>query len=175
LSDFYPSCHSLLHLWIPLGALLVASSCVNEQNCDILLRYTSTGDVLKSNEVEMKTKYHVGNGGFSSSCSGTAERWALSGSCLIFGWLDVVEDMSSLIFDCEDRCQHFVSQLRTKIGPYLLKCVKLLFEMLDEIDQDRDFVIDLHNRLLNWDKNGQGCGIFGDVILGMKKKFKLPL
>ncbi|CAL5044576.1 unnamed protein product [Urochloa decumbens] len=175
LSDFYPSCHNLLHLWIPLGVLLVASSCVDEQNCGILLRYTSTGHVLKSNEVEMKTKNHVGSGGFLSSCSGTAERWVLSGACLIFGWLDVVEDMSSLIFDCDDRCQHFVRQLRTKTGPYLLKCVQLLFEMLAEADQDRDFAIDLHNRLLNWDKNGQGYGIFGDVILKMKKKFKLAL
>lgn len=82
--------------------------------------------------------------------------------------------MSSLILDREDTCQHFLSQLRTKTGPYLLKCVKFLFEMLDEADQDRDFVIDLHNRLLNWDKHGQGCEIFGDVILKMNKKFKLP-
>jgi len=83
--------------------------------------------------------------------------------------------MSSLIFYCEDKCQHFVSQLKTKTGPYLLKCVKLLVEMLDDADQDRDFAIDVHNRLLNWDKNGQGCEIFGDVILKMNKKFKVPL
>ncbi|RCV20674.1 hypothetical protein SETIT_4G075500v2 [Setaria italica] len=174
LSDFLPSCHNLLHLWIPLGVLLVSYSCVNEQNCDMLLRYASTGQALKSNEVQMKTNDHVSNDGFLSSCSGTADRWALGGSYLIFGWLDVVEDMSSLILDPEDRCQHFLSQLRTKTGPYLLKCVKFLFEMLDEADQDRDFVIDLHNRLLNWDKHGQGCEIFGDVILKMNKKFKLP-
>ncbi|OEL34350.1 hypothetical protein BAE44_0004631 [Dichanthelium oligosanthes] len=175
LSDFHPSCHNLLHLWIPLGVLLVSSHCVNEQNCDMLLRYTSTGQVLKSNEVGMKTKDHVSDDGLPITCSGTAERWALSGAYLIFVWLDVVEDMSSLIFDCEDRCQHFVSQLRTKTGPYLVKCVELLFEMLDEADLDRNFVIDLHNRLLSWDKNGQGCEIFGDVILKMNKKFKLPL
>ncbi|TKV90994.2 hypothetical protein SEVIR_9G065600v4 [Setaria viridis] len=174
LSDFLPSCHNLLHLLIPLGVLLVSSSCVNEQNCDMLLRYASTGQVIKSNEVQMKTNDHVSNDGFTSSCSGTADRWALGGAYLIFGWLDVVEDMSSLILDREDTCQHFLSQLRTKTGPYLLKCVKLLFEMLDEADQDRDFVIDLHNRLLNWDKHGQGCEIFGDVILKMNKKFKLP-
>jgi len=47
--------------------------------------------------------------------------------------------------------------------------------MLDDADQDRDFAIDVHNRLLNWDKNGQGCEIFGDVILKMNKKFKVPL
>ncbi|KAF8732888.1 hypothetical protein HU200_015237 [Digitaria exilis] len=171
LSDSHASYHNLLHMWIPLGVLFASSSSVNEQNCDMLLRYTSTGRVLKSNEVEMKTKAHVTNDGFLSSSSGTAIRWALNGAYLIFGWLDVVEDMSSLVFDCEDRRHHFVSQLRTKIGPYLLECVKTL----DEADQDIDFVIDLHNRLLNWVKSGQGCEIFGDVILKMNKKFKSPL
>ncbi|RLN12052.1 hypothetical protein C2845_PM09G03030 [Panicum miliaceum] len=78
-------------------------------NCNMLLHYASTGQVLKSTEVETKTKDHASNDGFSSSCSGTAQRWALSGAHLIFGWLDAVEDMSSLIFDCEDRCQHFVN------------------------------------------------------------------
>jgi hypothetical protein len=175
LSDFHPSCHNLLHLLIPLGVLLVSSSCVNEQNCNMLLHYASTGQVLKSTEVETKTKDHASNDGFSSSCSGTAQRWALSGAHLIFGWLGAVEDMSSLIFDCEDRYQHFVNQLKTKTGPYLLKCVTLLVEMLDDADQDRDFAIDLHNRLLNWDKNGQGCEIFGDVILKMNKRFKVTL
>ena len=175
LSDFHPSCHNLLHLLIPLGVLLVSFSCVNEQNCYMLLHYASTGQVLKSTEVEMKTKDLATNDGFSSTSSGTAHRWALSGAHLIFGWLDVVEDMSSLIFYCEDKCQHFVSQLKTKTGPYLLKCVKLLVEMLDDADQDRDFAIDVHNRLLNWDKNGQGCEIFGDVILKRNKKFKVPL
>ncbi|XP_062228045.1 uncharacterized protein LOC133926240 [Phragmites australis] len=174
LSDFRPSCHNLLHLWILLGVLLVSSSCVNE-SCDMLLRYTSTGQVLESNEVHIKTKDHVGNDGFAASCRGIAERWALSGAYLIFGWLDIVEDMSSVIFDCEDICHRFVSQLRTKTGPYLLKCVKLLLEVLDEADQDRDYVIDLHNRLLNWNKNGQCCEAFKDVILQMNKKFNLPL
>ncbi|XP_072147351.1 uncharacterized protein [Setaria viridis] len=154
--------------------LPTAADSETNSNCDMLLRYASTGQVIKSNEVQMKTNDHVSNDGFTSSCSGTADRWALGGAYLIFGWLDVVEDMSSLILDREDTCQHFLSQLRTKTGPYLLKCVKLLFEMLDEADQDRDFVIDLHNRLLNWDKHGQGCEIFGDVILKMNKKFKLP-
>jgi len=141
----------------------------------MLLHYASTGQVLKSTEVEMKTKDLATNDGFSSTSSGTAHRWALSGAHLIFGWLDVVEDMSSLIFYCEDKWKHFVSQLKIKTGPYLLKCVKLLVEMLDDADQDRDFAIDVHNRLLNWDKNGQGCEIFGDVILKMNKKFKVPL
>jgi hypothetical protein len=174
LSDFLCSCHNLLHLWIPLGVLFVSSSCVNEQNCDMLLHYASTGQVLKLNEVQMKRNDHVSNGGFLSSCSGTAERWALGGAYLIFCWLDVVEDMSSLVLDREDRCQHFLGELKIKTAPYLLKCVNLLFEVLDEADQDRDFIIDLHNRLLSWDKHGQGCEIFGDVILKMNKKFNLP-
>ncbi|XP_066372072.1 uncharacterized protein [Miscanthus floridulus] len=174
-SDLHPSYFNLLHQWIPLGVLLVSSSCVNEQNCDILLRYTSTGQVLGSNEAQIKTKDHASNDGFLGSCIGTAERWALIGAYHIFGWLDVAEDMSSLIFDCEDRCCCFVSQLRNKTGPYLLKCVKSLFKVLEQGNQDKDFVIDLHNRLLNWNKNGQGCEIFGDVILEMNKRFNLPV
>lgn len=175
LSDLHPLYFNLLHQWIPLGVLLVSPSCVNEQNCDILLRYTSTGQVLESNGARVKTKDDATNDGFLGSCIGTAERWALTGAYLIFGWLDVVEDMAPLIFDCEDKCHSFVSQLRNKTGPYLLKCVKSLFKTLEQPNQDKDFVIDLHNRLLNWDKNVQGCEIFGDVILEMNKKFNLPL
>ncbi|KAL6606199.1 hypothetical protein ACP70R_041852 [Stipagrostis hirtigluma subsp. patula] len=170
LSDFRPLCHNLLHLWIPLGVLLVSPSLVNEQSCDMLLRYASTGQVLESNEVQMKTKEHVSNNGFPASCRRIAERWALSGAYLIFGWFDIIEDMSSVIFDCEDTCCRFVSQLRTKMSPYLVKCVKLLLEALDESDHDRDFVIDLHDRVLNWNKNGQCCEAFEDVILHMNKK-----
>ncbi|KAJ1258030.1 hypothetical protein BS78_10G042600 [Paspalum vaginatum] len=174
LLDGCPTPQNLLHLWIPLGVLLVSSSCVNEQNCDMLLRYTSTGQVMGSTEAQIKAKEHVTNGALLGSCGGTVERWALSGAYLIFGWLDLVQDMS-VIFDCEDRYQHFISQLRTKTGPYLLKCVKLIFEALDQADQDRDFVTDLHNRLLKWNKNGKGCEIFADAILEMNNRFNLPL
>lgn len=104
-----------------------------------------------------------------------AERWALIGAYLIFVWLDVVEDMSSLIFGCEDRCHRSVSQLRNKTAPYLLKCVKSLFKVLEQANQDRDFVIDLHSRLLNWNQNGQGGEIFRYVILEMSKKINLSL
>ncbi|WVZ82485.1 hypothetical protein U9M48_029742 [Paspalum notatum var. saurae] len=175
LLDGRPTRQNLLHLWIPLGVLLVSSNCLNEQNCDMLLRYTSTGQVLGSNEAQIKTKKHGTNGALLGSCGGTVERWALSGAYLIFGWLDLVEDMSSVIFDCEDKYQHFISQLQTKTGPYLLKCVKLIFEELDQADQDRDFVTDLHNRLLKWNKNGKGCEIFADAILEMNNRFNLPL
>jgi hypothetical protein len=75
------------------------------------------------------------------------DAWALRGAYFIFGWLDVVENMSSVIFNSEDACHRFVSQLRTKISPYLLRCVALLLEVLDERDQDTDFAIDLHDRL----------------------------
>uniref|UniRef100_A0A0A9EKN0 Uncharacterized protein n=1 Tax=Arundo donax TaxID=35708 RepID=A0A0A9EKN0_ARUDO len=165
----------MLHLWIPLGVLLVSSSCVNEQSCDMLLRYASTGQVLESNAVQIKTNNHANNDGFSTSCRDVSEQCALSGAYLIFGWLDIVEDMSSMIFDCEDACHRFVSQLRTKTDPYLLKCVKLLLEVLDVADRDRDSVTDLHNRLLNWNKNGHCCEAFEDIILQMNKKFNLPL
>ncbi|KAL5660641.1 hypothetical protein ACJX0J_027766, partial [Zea mays] len=109
LADLHPSNFNLiLHQWIPLGVLLISPSCANEQNCDILLCYTSTGE---------------------DSAALIAERWALIGAYLIFIWLDVVEDMSSLIFGCEDRCHRSVSQLRNKTAPYPAQA-----------NQDRDFV-----------------------------------
>jgi hypothetical protein len=115
--------------------------------------------------------------GLSASGQATAERWALRGAYFIFGWLDIVESMFSMIFNSEDACHRFVSQLRTKISPYLLRCVALLLELevLDERDQDTDFVIDLHDRLLYWSKSGKSCKEFEGVILQMKKRFNLPL
>ncbi|TVU12600.1 hypothetical protein EJB05_46251, partial [Eragrostis curvula] len=175
LSDFRLSCQNLLYLWIPLGVLLVSSSCVNEQSCDMLLHYTSTGQVLEANALQRKTKDCVRNDILSASGRGMAERWALRGAYLIFGWLDIVEGMLSVVFDYEDMCHRVVSQLRTKTGPYLLRCVTLLLEVLDGADQDRDFVIDLYDRLLNWSKNGQSSKAFEGVIIQMKKKFNLPL
>lgn len=175
ISDFRPSCQNLLNLWIPLGVLLVSPSYVNEQSCDMLLHYTSTGQVLEANEVQKKTKGCVSNDGFLASARAMAEGWALSGAYLILGWLDIVEDMLSVIFDSEDVCHHFVSQLRTKTGPYLLRCVALLLEELNEGDQDADFAVDLHDRLLYWSKNGQSCKEFEGAILQLKKKINLPL
>ncbi|KAL6839599.1 hypothetical protein ACP4OV_030538 [Aristida adscensionis] len=168
-SDFHSICRNLLHLCIPLGVLLASSSCVDEQSCNMLLRYASTGQVLDTNEAQIRRKYHDSSSGFSASCRGTAESWALSGAHLIFGWFDIVEEMSSAIFYCDDTFHRFVNQLRTKTSPYLLQCVKLLLVVLDESDQDRDFVTDLHGRVLNWNKNGQCSEAFEDVILHMKK------
>jgi hypothetical protein len=68
----------------------------------------------------------------------TTERWALRGAYVIFGGLDIVENMFSVIFNSEDAYHRFVSQLRTKISPYMLRCVALLLEVLDERDQDTD-------------------------------------
>uniref|UniRef100_A0ACD5ZRP4 Uncharacterized protein n=1 Tax=Avena sativa TaxID=4498 RepID=A0ACD5ZRP4_AVESA len=173
MSDAPLSCPNFLHLRIPLGALLVSSSCISEQDCNMLLHYTSTGLVLQPNEVQIKTKDHSGYAGFSSTYRGFTERWALNGACLIFGWLDIIDDISAAIFECEDTCRHFVSELRTKTGQYLLKCVNLL---LNQAGQDKDFIIDLRDRLLNWNNKGQnfdGCEAFKDVILQMNTKVLL--
>uniref|UniRef100_A0A0E0DX03 Uncharacterized protein n=1 Tax=Oryza meridionalis TaxID=40149 RepID=A0A0E0DX03_9ORYZ len=172
LSDL-PIHFNFLHLWVPLGILLVSSSFVNDQDCDMLLRYSSTGQVLESNEVQRKTKDHICNDSFSASCKGFTETWASAGASLVFGWLDVIINMSAVIFEREDICERFVSQLKTKTNPYLLKCVYSLLEVLDEASQ-RDFLVDLHDRLLNWNKKGQsfdGFEAFEDIILCMNKKF----
>ncbi|KAF7106616.1 hypothetical protein CFC21_107334 [Triticum aestivum] len=166
------SCPNFLHLRVPLGVLLVSSACISEQDCNVLLHYASTGLVMESKEGQTKRKDQAGNDVFSSSRGGSSERWALSGACLIFGWLDIIEDMSAVIFECEDTCRHFVSQLRTKTGPYLLKCVNLL---LNEAGHDKDFVIDLRDKLLNWTNKGQrfdGCEAFKDVIVQMNAKIQ---
>lgn len=174
LSGFPPSCISFLHLQIPLGVLLVSSSCVKDHDHDVLLHYASSGLILEADKVQTKTKDHVGNHGFSASRRGFTERWALSGACVIFSWFDVIDDMSAVIFECEDTCQHFVSELRTKTSPYLINCVNLV---LNEAGQDKDSVIDLHDRLLDWNnklKSFDGCEAFKDVILQLKKKVLLP-
>uniref|UniRef100_A0A0E0IPR1 Uncharacterized protein n=1 Tax=Oryza nivara TaxID=4536 RepID=A0A0E0IPR1_ORYNI len=172
LSDL-PIHFNFLHLWIPLGILLVSSSFVNDQDCDMLLHYSSTGQVLESNEVQRKTKDHICNDSFSASCKGFTETWASAGASLVFGWLDLIINMSAVIFEREDICDHFVSQLKSKTNPYLLKCLYSLLEVLDEASQ-RDFLVDLHDRLLNWNKKGQsfdGFEAFEDIILRMNKKF----
>ncbi|KAM0931822.1 hypothetical protein ACQ4PT_000103 [Festuca glaucescens] len=173
ISDVPLSCPNFLHLQILLGVLLVSSSCISEQDCNVLLHYTSTGLVLESKEVQTKTKDHFGYDGFSSTYRGFNERWALRGACLIFRWLDIIDDMSAAIFECEDTCRHFVSELRTKTCPYLLKCVNLL---LNQAGQDKDLIIDLRDRLLNWSNKGQsfdGCEAFKDVILQMNTEVML--
>uniref|UniRef100_A0A0D9WLY3 Uncharacterized protein n=1 Tax=Leersia perrieri TaxID=77586 RepID=A0A0D9WLY3_9ORYZ len=173
LSDFIPICSNFLYFWILLGILLVSSSFLDDQDCDMLLHYTSTGQVLLSNETQRKVKDHVSNDQFSASCKGYTERWASAGASLIFGWLDLIVNMSAVIFECEDICDRFVSQLKSKTSPYLLKCVHSLLEVLDEANH-RDFLVDLHDRLLNWNRKGQsfdGFEALEDIILHMNKKF----
>ncbi|KAE8772204.1 hypothetical protein D1007_55786 [Hordeum vulgare] len=55
------SCPNFLHLRVPLGVLLVSSACISEQDCNVLLHYTSTGLVLESKEVQTKRKDQAGN------------------------------------------------------------------------------------------------------------------
>ena len=140
----------------------------------MLLHYTSSGLVLESKEVQTKTKDYACYDGFSSTRRGFSETWALSGAGLVFSWLDIIDDMSAAIFECEDTSHHFVSQLKTKTSPYLLKCVNLL---LNQAGQGKDFVIDLRDRLLNWTSKGQsfdGCEAFKDVTLRMSTAILLP-
>ncbi|KAI4973938.1 hypothetical protein ZWY2020_041719 [Hordeum vulgare] len=54
------SCPNFLHLRVPLGVLLVSSACISEQDCNVLLHYTSTGLVLESKEVQTKRKDQAG-------------------------------------------------------------------------------------------------------------------
>ncbi|KAJ0964523.1 hypothetical protein J5N97_025661 [Dioscorea zingiberensis] len=172
---------NLLLIKVPLGILLSCpSDDLDEKNCDLVLHYASTGDILNLEELQSGRNSYYNN---HTSCSGGIYgKSALDGIILVFNLIDIVEYISVFLFDCEDTQFDFVGHVRGNVSSYLLHCVKVLNDFQSEqfqIDEfgGRDTLLDLYRRLMHWrDQSKKTFGeyrVFDDFLDNFAKRFCL--
>ncbi|XP_038986342.1 uncharacterized protein LOC103709624 isoform X2 [Phoenix dactylifera] len=178
-TSMYPN---LLSAKIPLGIFITSLSDINEKDCELLLHYAASGEIKQVKEMQRKAKGCIGHDEFTPWSADDATKWALNGACLVFNLLDLIEDMSVMLFDCEDTRVDFLHQMKGKASRYLLKCVKLLFEcecheFYNGAIGVRDNVLDLYRRLVTWRQQGpegfEGYKAFDDVVDDFAKRFRI--
>ncbi|CAL9067125.1 uncharacterized protein LOC135607877 isoform X2 [Musa acuminata AAA Group] len=170
---------NLLLARVPLGILLVSPSYLDELGCEILLHYAATGETMLVKEIR-KLKDHYGYSDLGVLFHSDPSKWALKGACLVFNLLDVIEDMSIMLFDSEDNRIGFVNQMKGKAGRFLIRCLRMLLNH-QEIQIDGvavgDMMLDAHHRLLKWNKLGlgmfEGYKEFDDFVGELSKRCQL--
>ncbi|XP_020704358.1 uncharacterized protein LOC110115458 isoform X2 [Dendrobium catenatum] len=162
---------------IPLGILILYQDILSDSECELLLYYATTGEILQHEEDQMKiSNYHEHEIAFCYGSDG--RKWAFDGACLVFSLFDIVEEMSVMLFDCEATRLDFICHLKGKVCNYLLRCVEMLLQLciqqLVEVS-GRVGLLDLFRRLIQWKQQGRevftGCEKFNDLVDGFKKKF----
>ncbi|XP_057967887.1 uncharacterized protein LOC131157617 isoform X2 [Malania oleifera] len=144
---------------IPLGILIGGSRHINEDGCEVLLHYVTTGTILKSRTCQTaglkRMKQHPEQHEDSITCTEeSAKKEAVAGACLVFNLTDVAESMSASMFEMEERGLDFVCQLKARVNKYLLKCVRRILQI--KIDQDGvQMLTDICNRLVRWRHQGR--------------------
>ncbi|KAJ8464759.1 hypothetical protein OPV22_027311 [Ensete ventricosum] len=114
---------NLLLARVPIGILLASPSYLDELGCEILLHYAATGETMQLKEMQ-KLKDHYDYGDLGVLFNGAPSKWAVKGACLVFNLLDIIEDMSIMLFDSEDNRIGFVKQMKGKAGFHgILVCV----------------------------------------------------
>lgn len=170
---------NLLLARVPIGILLVSPSYLDELGCEILLHYAATGETMLVKEIR-KLKDHYGYTDLGVLFHGDPSKWALKGACLVLNLLDVIEDMSIMLFDSEDNRIGFVNQMKGKAGRFLIRCLRMLLDH-QEIQIDGvavgDMMLDVHHRLLKWNKLGlgmfEGYKEFDDFVGELSKRCQL--
>ncbi|KAJ4957973.1 hypothetical protein NE237_025084 [Protea cynaroides] len=149
-----------LYRRIPLGILIGYSNYLDEEGCELLLHYAANGEILWSvetktngfNYMNQKFEGHDGNEGLNR-WSEESYKWkeAVAGASLVFNIFDLFEDISTSIFEIEERCLDFISQLKFKVVRYLVKCIKELLQFRTDANEGGvQMLMDLHSRLAWW-------------------------
>ncbi|XP_048133999.1 uncharacterized protein LOC115749212 [Rhodamnia argentea] len=155
---------SMMFREIPLGILIGQSSFMEEDVCELLLHYASTGRILqpgKTKKVELKDIRSYSEGPVSAVWNDDCvKEEAIRGARLIFELTDIVENMSSSMCETEESELGFICRLKERTVGYLVKCIKSLIQ-LETFEGKSSMLLDLHRRLLQWKHNG-------------RKQFKVP-
>lgn len=155
---------SMMFREILLGILIGQSSFMEEDACELLLHYASTGRILQPGKTKRAGLKHIR----SYSEGPVSALWnddcvkeeAIRGACLVFKLTDIVENMSSSMCETEESEVGFICRLKERTVGYLVKCIKSLIQ-LETFEGKSSMLSDLHRRLLQWKRNEQ-------------KQFKIP-
>ncbi|PKA63333.1 hypothetical protein AXF42_Ash005228 [Apostasia shenzhenica] len=170
---------SKLFTQIPLGILISCPNFLKDKECELLLYYATTGDISHFSDVHTDADEHHERD-FSSPSGTEGRKWGLDGTRLVFSFSDIIEDMSAMLFDCENTRLDYICLLKGKICGYLLRCVKEFLNIyVPNLGEHRGSVdlLDLVKRLTMWKQQGRevfdGCEEFDDFVNGLATKVSL--
>lgn len=144
---------------IPLGILLGSLNYLDVGACELLLHFATTDGIFQSREVEssslkkMKSN-HEGQKEIIELVDDYTREEAIRGVCLVFSLTEIVESMSTSLFETEEAGVNFICQMKMCVGKYLIKCIKKLIQLKIYEDQNQ-LVVDLCERLNQWTHQGQ--------------------
>ncbi|CAK7352638.1 unnamed protein product [Dovyalis caffra] len=148
--------HDRLFRRIPLGILIGSSGYMNEDGYELLLHYAATSRILSSHGTENTSLNHVNQNSSRPEqlIGGINKKEAVSGACLVFSLIDVVEKMSVSLFETEESRVGFICMVKLRAGRYLIKCIKSLIQF--NVDEDGvPMLLDLQGRLERWRHQGK--------------------
>ncbi|XP_071689345.1 uncharacterized protein [Rutidosis leptorrhynchoides] len=150
---------------ITLGILIGCSGSINDDECESILHYVSTGTILHTKESRCAGLKHKRRN--FEFIDGSSLKEAVAGACTVFYLTDIAERMSDTIFETREVAVDFICSIKLRTVKYLLKCVKRLLEF--EFHQNNDILIkDLKRRMLQWRYQGNdifhGYKDFDDAI-----------
>ncbi|KAJ0030730.1 hypothetical protein Pint_13389 [Pistacia integerrima] len=144
---------------IPLGILVGFPSCINEDGCELLLHYAATGRIIHLGETSGVGLKH--GKGIAHELEDSVlfpakfnKREAIAGAFLVFSLTDIIESMSTSLYETDERGVDFICQVKIKAAKYLINCIKRQIQL--HIDEDGvQTLIDLSSRLMRWRHQGQ--------------------
>ncbi|KAG0503513.1 hypothetical protein HPP92_003585 [Vanilla planifolia] len=105
-----------LFIKVPLGMLILCPEMLSIEECELLLYYATTGEIFLAREMQTESSHY----------NRDARNWALNGTCLVFSLFSIIEEMSAVLFDCEETRLDYMCHLKGKVSKYLISCVKML-------------------------------------------------
>lgn len=150
---------NMLFRRIPLGILIDVSHNIDEDGCEVLLHYATTGTVLEPSKSQFgglkHMKLHLERQEDSITWpTAHARKEAMAGASLVFKLTDIAERISDFTFEAEDGLD-FVCKLKARMDRYLLKCVK----RLSGYKIEKMMATDLCIRLTRWRHQGRDVSL----------------
>ncbi|KAL8160856.1 hypothetical protein V2J09_012345 [Rumex salicifolius] len=153
---------------IPLGVLLVYSNYINNDECNLLLHYGATGQIVSS----WNSPYVVHE---LKNLDEIDTKEAIVGACFVFDLTEAIENMSATLFDTEEEAQGFIHQIKERTEKYLLICIKTLLKarVMPQM------LMDLYSRILQWRCQGEDSPLesqeLNEAVTALKEKVPLCL
>ncbi|KAK9099294.1 hypothetical protein Syun_026339 [Stephania yunnanensis] len=161
---------------IPLG-IFIGYSNINEEGCELLLHYASTGTILESTRtlnLDWRPAKHNLKGNDDDNFSKSSKD-AKAGTLLMLNLFDTIEEITISLFSTEEIGLNFFGQLKTKAVGFLVKCVRKLLQVnINEGKSEILMLSDLYKRLIRWRHQGredfEGCIALDETVSALSCK-----
>nr|GMD52588.1 uncharacterized protein LOC109169005 isoform X1 [Ipomoea batatas] len=143
---------NILYRKIPLGILLGYSDRISSMESELLLHYAATGTLHTLKHIKYNDEWRRGQVTLTDKYT---RKEAVAGASIAFHLTDATQSMSTSMFETEESGLNFLSEVKGKIGKYLLNCVKRLLQLNADEDYGQQTLRDLYLRMVQWKHQGQ--------------------